>query len=71
MQLRDKDAKHFLETRDYDLIKLVLNKFSTKISMGDLFEIVNPICHSYRQYNPAYFEEVLLDLKATIDARVA
>lgn len=63
MQLRDKDAKRLLETRDYELIRIVLQKFTLKINFGELCEIGMPICHSYRAYNPAYFEEVLLDMK--------
>lgn len=53
-----------METRDYGLIRIILHKFSVKINLSEMFEgLSNPICHSYRMYNPAYFEEVLLDLK--------
>jgi hypothetical protein len=34
-----------------------------KLNLGDLFPVNSPISHSYKVYNPAYFEEVLLDYK--------
>jgi hypothetical protein len=71
IQLRDLDAKLLLETRDYELIRLVLTKFSTKMQTDGLFDVSTLICHSYRKYNPAFFEEVLLDYKDKIDGRVA
>ena len=68
--LRNEDGYKLLITRDYELIKLCMDKFITKLSPIKFFNMdIDPISHSYRQYNPAYFEEVILKLK--VDERVA
>jgi len=51
----------FLETRDFELIRLTFEKFSTKQSVDGHFKISSSmISRSYRQYNTAYFEEIIL-----------
>jgi len=34
IQMRDKDALHFLNQRDYELIKLSFDKYTAKINLG-------------------------------------
>ena len=60
-----------LNTRDYELIRISFRKIVAKIQVDDFFKISKPICHGYKKYSPAYFEEVLLDPGATIEKRVA
>ena len=52
VQLRDKDAEHFLKQRDYELIRLTFEKFTIKINSKAFFkqEILFK-SHNYRQYN--------------------
>ena len=68
--LRNKDAELLLNTRDYELIQVCFRKRPTKVAVADMFTIGNPICYSYKQYNPAFFEEVLLDSSSKIENRV-
>mmetsp|Transcript_30409 Transcript_30409/g.46583 ORF Transcript_30409/g.46583 Transcript_30409/m.46583 type:complete len:116 (-) Transcript_30409:3011-3358(-) len=72
MQFRDKDGRELLVTRDYDLIKESFTKFTMKKDLGKMYKFepeTGFISHSYRRYNAAYFEEVLLSQQ--VDARVA
>jgi len=71
VQLRNPDAVRLLNTRDYELINRVFQKYSSKIPVGPIFRVKSPVAHSYRQYNPAYFEEILLDPVSDIEKRVA
>mmetsp|Transcript_38788 Transcript_38788/g.58968 ORF Transcript_38788/g.58968 Transcript_38788/m.58968 type:complete len:136 (-) Transcript_38788:122-529(-) len=67
IQLRDRDARQLLRTSDYELITEVLTKFSCKLNLGEYYPLNNPISYSYRKYNPAYFEEILLDQKKILE----
>jgi predicted naringenin-chalcone synthase len=70
VQMRDKDAEYFLKQRDYELIRLSFEKNSTKINSKAFFKQDNLFkSHNYRQYNTAYYEEVLIEY--VTDARVA
>jgi hypothetical protein len=68
--MRDSDAEHFLKTRDYELIRLTFDKFTIKINSKNFFkgEMLFK-SHNYRQYNQAFYEEILIDLGT--EARVA
>ena len=68
--MRDKDALTLLKNRDYDLIRLTFEKFTTKINITLFFKKSFSIkSHNYRQYNEAYYEEILIDNK--VEARQA
>jgi hypothetical protein len=68
--LRDKDAQYLLTTRDWDLIRLSFDKFTSKINSPAFFKLDELFkCHNYRYYNQAYFEEIVID--CTNDERVA
>jgi predicted naringenin-chalcone synthase len=70
VQMRDKDAEYFLKQRDYELIRLSFEKTSTKITSKAFFKQDYQFkSHNYRQYNQAYYEEVLIEY--VTDARVA
>lgn len=62
VQLRDTDAVYLLNSRDYEIIKLSFEKFSTKVSIDpNDSNQGNMMCHNYRRYNQAYFEEILIN----------
>jgi len=68
--MRDKDALILLKNRDYDLIRLTFDKFTTKINLTHFFKKAFPIkSHKYRNYTQAYYEEILIDNK--VEARIA
>ena len=47
--MRDKDALILLKNRDYDLIRLTFDKFTTKINLRNFFKKAFPIkSHKYR-----------------------
>ena len=50
-----------LRTSDYELIKILFEKRTSKLQVHDLYPVGTPISYSYKVYNPAYFEEVLLE----------
>ena len=59
-----------LETRDFELIQQAFNKRVDKVSVEGLFEIpTNSLCHTYRKYDSAYFEEIILTYN--VEKRVA
>ena len=62
IQLRDKDALHFLNQRDYELIRMTFDKYVAKINLLLFFEKTFPLkCSSYRRYNQAYYEEIVIN----------
>jgi hypothetical protein len=68
--MRDKDAEYFLKQRDYELIRLSFEKHSTKINAKAFFkQDILFKSHNYRQYNQAFYEEILIDCGT--EARVA
>ena len=71
LQLRDTDAVHLLETRDYEIIRKSFEKYVIKINNENFgYECAKQEkCHRYRKYNQAYFEEILINNK--IESRVA
>jgi hypothetical protein len=72
VQLRDKDSFFLVNERDYELIQLMYTKYPTKINLPMHLGGINPNnlrCAKYRQYNVAYFEEVLIHYQA--ESRVA
>lgn len=60
-----------MKNRDYDLIKNCFEKFTTKISLEQFgySALTGMKCHSYRKYNQAYFEEMVINYD--IEERVA
>ena len=72
IQLRDKDAMHLLSKRDYELIQLTFKKNSTKINLTNFFEKSFPLKSStYRVYNQAYYEEIIITNEDIVEQRVA
>jgi len=71
IQLRDIDGEHLLLERDYELIRECFSKTALKIDLSKLYQrgTRTYISRSYRKYNPAYFEEILLNYN--VDERVA
>ena len=70
IQMRDFDAEHLLNQRDYELIKLSFNKFTTKINLLLFFKSTFTMkANHYRKYNEAYYEEILIDY--AVEPRVA
>jgi hypothetical protein len=70
VQLRDKDALHFLNQRDYELIRLTFTKNTTKINLTQFFKKSFPMKSStYRKYNQAYYEEIVIN--NDVESRVA
>lgn len=62
IQLRDKDALQLLNQRDYELIRLSFNKYTTKLNLTLFFPKAFTMKSStYRRYNQAYFEEVVIN----------
>ena len=66
LQLRDVDAIHLLNTRDYELIRLSFNRNTTKLALT-LFQDFGPDdkipvlkAATYRQYTPAYYEVIII-----------
>lgn len=52
IQLRDKDALAFLNNRDYELIKLSFQKYTTKLNLTLFFKKSFPLkASTYRKYN--------------------
>mmetsp|Transcript_30406 Transcript_30406/g.46575 ORF Transcript_30406/g.46575 Transcript_30406/m.46575 type:complete len:238 (+) Transcript_30406:117-830(+) len=69
IQLRDSDALHLLKTRDYDMIRLCFKKYTVKINLQQYFQKEEPMkASTYRTYNQAYFEEIIITSK--VDRRV-
>ena len=71
LQMRDKDALHLLNTRDYEMIRVTFQKHTTKIDMKNFYK--NPFsikAATYRKYNQAYYEEILIS-SGNVEQRVA
>ena len=59
--MRDKDALHLLNTRDYEMIRLTFEKHTTKIDMKIFYKTPFSIkAGTYRKYNQAYYEEIVI-----------
>jgi len=75
LQLRDKDAIHLLNTRDYELIRLSFDRNCAKINLQLLMDFGPdekvPVlkCAGYRKYTPAYYEVIII--YNSIESRVA
>lgn len=75
LQLRDNDAIHLLNSRDYELIRLSFERNTTKINLALFYDygpddkIPTHKCAGYRKYTPAYFEVIII--YNTIESRVA
>ena len=68
--MRDKDAMQLLKQRDYELIRLSFDKYTTKINLTIFFKASFPMKSStYRRYNRAYFEEIVIN--NVVEPRVA
>ena len=69
--MRDKDALHLLNTRDYEMIRLTFDKNTTKIDMKTFYKQTFSIkASTYRKYNQAYYEEIVIT-SGTVEQRVA
>ena len=57
--------------RDYDLMNITFTKTTTKIATDQFFseKLKSIKSQTYRQYNQAYYEEILIDY--AVEARVA
>jgi len=63
---------HLLSKRDYELIQLTFKKNSTKINLTNFFEKSFPLKSStYRVYNQAYYEEIIITNEDIVEQRVA
>ena len=55
VQLRDSDAVHLLNTRDYEIIRSTFDKYSAKIHIDQFgYKLKGKAifkCQSYRKYN--------------------
>lgn len=70
IQLRDSDALHLLNTRDYELIRASFSKFTTKVTQLLSHQKIPPQKSStYRKYNQAYYEEIVIN--NMVEERVA
>tara|TARA_B110000285_G_scaffold150890_1_gene168441 strand:- start:2565 stop:3008 length:444 start_codon:yes stop_codon:yes gene_type:complete len=59
-----------LKQRDYDLIRLSFEKQVSKLKISDFYKTpVTLKSLNYRQYNQAFYEEILIDF--TVEQRVA
>mmetsp|Transcript_4753 Transcript_4753/g.7172 ORF Transcript_4753/g.7172 Transcript_4753/m.7172 type:complete len:121 (+) Transcript_4753:1403-1765(+) len=59
-----------VQTRDYELIRECLNKYGTKMNNIEFYPIpLDTVSFGYRNYTPAYFEEIIL--KYEIEERQA
>ena len=73
--MRDKDAIHLLNTRDYELIRLSFDRNVAKINLALLMDFGPdekiPVlkCSTYRKYTPAYYEVIII--YNTIESRVS
>ena len=63
IQLRDSDAIHLLNHRDYEMISTLFDKRVEKHNLASFgYQSTNDLlCHSYRKYNQAYFEEIVIN----------
>ena len=71
LMMRDKDGMYLLNQRDYELIKLSFKIQTTKLK----HEVLNTKklsfrCKSYRKYNEAYYEEIIINNINSIEERV-
>ncbi len=62
IQLRNRGGRLLVDTRDYELIRIMLEKKTVKVEMKGIVEMDESqlICRNYRQYSVAFFEEVIL-----------
>jgi hypothetical protein len=68
--MRDKDALHFLNQRDYELIRLSFDRYTTKMNLLLFFKKAFPLkASTYRRYNQAYYEEIVIN--NNVESRVA
>ena len=59
-----------MNTRDYDLIQLSLEKHVAKLNLTQFFDESFPLkASTYRRYSQAYFEEIVIN--NDVEARVA
>ena len=69
--MRDKDALHLLNTRDYEMIRLTFSKTTTKIDLAQFYKEKFSIkASTYRKYNQAYYEEIVIT-SGNVEERVA
>lgn len=69
--MRDKDALHLLNTRDYEMIRLTFEKHTTKIDMKMFYKQTFSIkAATYRRYNQAYYEEIVIT-SGNVEPRVS
>jgi len=69
--MRDKDALHLLNTRDYEMIRLTFEKQTTKIDMKMFYKQTFSIkASTYRRYNQAYYEEIVITT-GSVEPRVS
>ena len=69
--MRDKDALHLLNTRDYELIRQTFKKITTKIDIKQFYKEPFSIkASTYRKYNQAYYEEIIIT-SGNVEERVA
>lgn len=53
--------------RDYDLIRMSFDKFTTKINLKNFDGITGWVkSQNYKKYNQAFFEEILIDYNANV-----
>lgn len=72
LQMRDKDALHLLKKRDYELIRMSFDRYVAKLDIKEFMKkekTVSLKCHSYRKYNQAYYEEIVIN--NDVESRVA
>jgi len=69
--MRDKDALHLLNSRDYEMIRLTFEKMTTKIDMKMFYKQTFSIkASTYRRYNQAYYEEIVIT-SGNVEPRVS
>ena len=69
--MRDKDALHLLNSRDYEMIRLTFEKTTTKIDMKLFYKQIFSIkASTYRRYNQAYYEEIVIT-SGNVEPRVS
>jgi hypothetical protein len=68
--MRDKDALQLLNQRDYELIRLTFDRYTTKLNLLLFFKKAFPLkASTYRKYNQAYYEEIVIS--NNVESRVA
>jgi len=70
--MRDTDAMQLINNRDFELIQVTFLKHPCKVNLPQYLQDMTTTklkCSKYRDYNVAYFEEVVIHY--TIESRVA